>query len=88
MLTSASNRVLRAGVNCFPLLPSTLTQANCKLRPVERCCLNILRHFSATETVMLPFSRRMVALWRLFYEIRTKQLSIVIDSSLFTLRIV
>jgi len=85
MLTSSTNCVLRAGVYCVPLLPSTLIQANCKLSPVKRCCLNISRHFGAAETVMLLLSRGMGALWRLSYEIQIKQLPIDIDSSLFTL---
>jgi hypothetical protein len=88
MLTSSSNRVLRAGLYCMPLLPSTMIQVNCELRPVKRCCVNIFRHFGEAVTVMLLISRGMVALWQLSYEIRIKQLSIVIDSPLFTLRTV
>jgi hypothetical protein len=88
MLTSF-NRVVRAGIYFMPLLPSTVIQANCKLRPIKRCCLNILRHLPQRGvTCYVTLCYGMVALWRLSYEIHFKQTSIVIDSSLFTQRTV
>jgi len=56
----------------MPVLPSTLIQANCKLSPVKRCCLNIVLHLDVVETVMLLLSHGMVAFWRLSYEIHIK----------------